>query len=298
MTTVLITGANGFIARHIAITLKQEKLRTVGVSRKTSRIDGFDKVYAAYLGESLKPVFEAETIDVLVHCANHVGKNEFKTNMNGTTLWMEEAKVHGVGLQIFLSSLSAKANALSDYGRAKFELEQKFIKAHHVIFRLGLVIGNGGIFAKMTESIRKLPVVPLLDNGTTEVYVLGIEFLCYVIRDCILNKGEGLRGQVWQIQQLKAYTLREVMVTIRQQFGYICWFIPIPSFPVLWALLTVERLPFLKLHISSTNLKGLRQSSGKEFHSDFDKFGYPEESLDNLVRKVTVAKRFVDGYSY
>ena len=294
MTTVLITGANGFIARHLATTLKQEKLRTVGVSRKTSRTDGFDKVYTAYLGESLKPAFEAENIDVVVHCANHVGENEFEVNVNGTTLWMEEAKAHGVGLQIFLSSLSAKANALSDYGRAKFELEQKFIEAHQVVFRLGVVIGNGGMFAKMKESIQKLPVVPLIDNGTSKVYVLGIESLCHMIKDCIHNKGEGLCGQVWQIQQPKAYALREVMVSIRQQFGYLCWFIPIPSFLALWALLIVERLPFFKLHISSTNLKGLRQSGEEEIHSDFDKFGYPEESLDDLIKKMAKIEKSFD----
>jgi nucleoside-diphosphate-sugar epimerase len=286
MISVLVTGANGFIARHLAKILKQEGLHTVGISRKTSRIYCFDTIYTAYLGESLKSVFEEEAIDVVVHCAHHGGKKEFEANVNGTILWMEEARSHGVELQIFLSSLLAKTDALSDYGRAKFELEKQFVSAHQVVYRPGLVVGDGGMFGKMKRSIQKLPVVPLLDKGTTKVYVTGIEFLCYVIRDCILNKGEGLRGMAWSIQQPNAYTLREVMMSVRRQFRYLCWFIPVPSYLVLRLLLVVEKLPFFKLNIGSTNLKGLRQSGQEDPRSDFDMFGYPEEDLDALVKKI------------
>ena len=286
MTSVLITGANGFIARYLAKILKHEGMHTVGISRKTSRICCFDKIYKAYLGESLKGVFEKETIDVAVHCAHHGGNKEFETNLNGTILWMEEARAHGVELQVFLSSLLAKTDALSDYGRVKFELEKQFVSAHQVVYRPGLVVGDGGMFGKMKKSIQKLPVVPLLDQGKTKVYVTGIEFLCYVIRDCILNKGEGLRGKAWPIQQLSAYTLREVMMSIRRQFRYSCWFIPVPSSLVLRFLLVVEKLPFFQLNIRSTNLQGLKQSGQEDPRSDFDMFGYPEEGLDALVKKI------------
>ena len=256
MTSVLITGANGFIARHLAKILKQEGLHTVGISRKASRIYCFDKIYTAYLGESLKSVFEEEAIDVVVHCAHHGGKKEFEANVNGTILWMEEARSHGVELQVFLSSLLAKTDALSGYGRAKFELEKQFVSAHQVVYRPGLVVGDGGMFGKMKRSIQKLPVVPLLDKGTTKVYVTGIEFLCYV------------------------------MMSVRRQFRYLCWFIPVPSSLVLRFLLVVEKLPFFKLNIGSTNLKGLRQSGQEDPRSDFDMFGYPEEDLDALVKKI------------
>jgi len=284
MTSVLITGAGGFIARHLVREFKKENMQTVGISRKPKRIDGFDRVYNTCLGESFKHVFEEADIDVVIHCANHVGENEFEVNVMGTTLWMEEARIHGVDLQIFLSSLLANEDVRSDYGRAKFELEKHFIEDNQVVFRPGLVVGDGGIFGKMKKTIQTLPVVPLLDNGTSKVYVTGINFLCKIIRYCILSRGEGLRGRAWRIQQSNPFTLREVMVNIRKQVHSHCIFIPLPSILVLEVLSFIEHLPFFKMSFRSTNIRGLRQSGSEHFESDFDLFGEPEKSLDELIR--------------
>jgi len=284
LKTVLITGAGGFIAGHLAQTLRPENIRTIGISRNATDIVGFDKVYNAGLGESLKPVLASEQIDCVVHCANHTGKNEFEINVKGTTLWLEETEQQGVNLQIFLSSLLAKPDALSEYARAKHELEQKFMAINQVVYRPGMVVGDGGVFKKMKQSIEKLPIVPLLDGGNSRIYITGIGFFCRVVRDCIQNNGETLRGRAWRIQQTKAYTLKDVMRSIRHHFGYRCSFVPLPSFLVLWPVILLEKLPFVNLNVSSTNIKGLRQSGQDEYKSDFDKFAYPEQSLDELIR--------------
>lgn len=290
MNTVLITGASGFIARHLAATLKPAGLRVVGVSRSAARVPGFDAIYCAALGSSLKPALDAETVDGVVHCANAAGDDELDTNVRGTTRWLEEARAGGANLQIFLSSLSARKDAFSSYGRAKYQLEQTFIQAGEVAFRLGLVIGQGGMFGRMMESLRRLKVVPLIDNGAARTYVLGIDFLCWAIRDSflqdgVLRDGERLRGRVWHLQQPAPYLLRDVMASIRRHSGGACRFVPVPSLPVLWLLQAAERMPVLRLPVSSTNLKGLRQAAQETFPSDFARFGYPAESLDELVKR-------------
>ncbi len=285
MTTILITGASGFIAHHLAILLKREQCRVIGTARRSLTVEGFKRVYRVSLGESLAPVLEAENVYGIVHCANAAGKEELRKNIDGTIGWMEEARQHGVGLQVFLSSLSARPETLSDYGRAKYELEGKFAAMDQVVFKLGLVIGDGGMFARMVEPIRRAKVVPLLDQGRARTYILGIDFLCKVIRDCIRNNGDGYRGRAWYIQQPRSYLLRDVMFSIKRQYGCKSWFVPVPALPVLWILLGLEKLPFLKMPVSSTNLKGLIQSRQVEFSSDFERFGYPEEDLDELVGK-------------
>ncbi len=286
MKAVLITGANGFIARHLAPVLKAASLRVVGVSRSGAPIDGFDAVYRGSLGDSLEPVFANETIHTVVHCANHEGRDAFEVNVRGTRAWLETARAHGAALQIFLSSLSAREDAGSDYGLAKYVLEQDFVGDNQVVFRLGIVVGDGGMFGRIKKALERFPLVPLLDNGRTRVYVLGIGFLSQVIRNCIENNQEELRGRVWKIQQPTAYTLRELMSAVRKQFGHSCWFIPVPSLPLLWAVSAIERFPFVKLPVSSTNLKGLRRNDQLESHSDFERFGYPEQSLDELLEDV------------
>lgn len=286
MTSVLITGANSFIARHLAKILKQEGMHTIGVSRKTAPICCFDTIYTAFLGESLKSVLKKEAIDAVVHCAHHAGKKEFEINVNGTIRWMEEARNNGIELQIFLSSLLAKRDALSEYGRVKFELEEHFISARHVVYRPGLVIGDGGMFGKMKKVIQKLPIVPLLDKGETKVFVTGIEFLCSVIRDCIVKRGESFKAKAWAIHQPNAYSLQDLMMNIRRQFCYSCWFLPVPSSLVLGFLFAFEKVPFFTLPLRSTNLKGLKQSGQENPRSDFNRFGYPEEDLNTLVKKI------------
>jgi nucleoside-diphosphate-sugar epimerase len=225
-------------------------------------------------------------VDAIVHCALAGGPDEYAVNVAGTRRWLEEGRGRGVGLQIFLSSLSATAEARSGYGRAKFELEQAFVAADQVVFRLGVVVGDGGMFARIREASRKAPVVPLLDNGAQLIYVLGIDYLCAVLRDCILGDGEGLRGRPWNLHQPRPYTLRQVTEAINRHYRYRRLLLPIPSRPILLALQVLERLPHIHVPISSANVQGLRQQGRQHIPSDFDRFGYPEESLERLVARV------------
>lgn len=288
MKTVLITGASGFIARNLARTLGKGEVHIVGVSRTATRVKGFEKLYRSSLGQSLGPVFDEERIDAVVHCAAHAGERVFETNVEGTTLWLQEAQARGVDLQIFLSTLIPEAQIRSEYTRMKHELEKEFLAIGGVVFRLGLVIGDGGMFLKIRNSMGRFPLVPLLDGGRAPVYPLGIDFVCGVIEDCIRTNGEGLRNRAWNLQQPTAYSLRDVMESTRRQYGFSCRFVIVPSLPILWAVSLLERLPFLHLPISSTNLKGLR--AAQTFPSDFARFGQVEESLDDLISRAVRAR--------
>jgi nucleoside-diphosphate-sugar epimerase len=283
MGTVLITGANGFIARNLAPVLKDAGLRVIGASRKGSPVAGFDAVYPAGLGDSLRPVLEAEPVAAVVHAALDSSPDAYRVNVDGTTRWLDEASAAGVPLQILLSTLSAAPDALSDYGRGKYVLEQRFSACDQVIFRMAIVVGNGGMFARLRESARRTPVVPLLDGGRQPVYVLGIGFLCSVLRDCIAADGAGLRGRAWNLQQPTAYRLRDVIAAINRGYGYRRLLLPIPVRPILPLLELVEKLPAPRLPITSANVKGLTQAAAQAPASDFARFGYPEADLDTLI---------------
>jgi hypothetical protein len=66
--------------------------------------------------------------------------------------------------------------------------------------------------------------------------------------------------------------------------------LPIPARPILTFLLAAERLPFLpltgifdKLPVTSANVIGLIRQGRQHIPSDFARFGYPEQTLDDLV---------------
>ncbi len=297
MTRVLITGANGFIARHLAPTLHAAGMEVVGTSRQGRPLAGFGRIAACSLGDSLASVLANERPDAIVHTALDAGPNAYEVNVDGTRRWLEEATSAGTGLQVFLSTLSALpdpqgalspraawvGSALSDYGRAKYDLERDFRAAGGVIFRMGIVVGRGGMFARMVESARRYPIVPLLDGGRQLVYVLGIDFLCAVIRDGIAANGKGLTGRGWNLQQPQPTTLRQVIEAICRGYGYRRLLLPIPARPVLEVARLAERLSLPKLPISSANIEGLLRQGRQEIPSDFARFGFPEQSLDALI---------------
>ncbi|OQA41096.1 MAG: NAD dependent epimerase/dehydratase family protein [Chloroflexi bacterium ADurb.Bin325] len=284
MTTALITGARGFIARRLAPVLRAAGVRVIGVSRQAGPLPGCNAVYMAALGESLAPVFAAERIDAVIHAALDSSDHAYRTNVEGTRRWLAEAQAASATTQILLSSLSADAEARADYGRAKHVLEQDFLAAGQIVFRMGVVVGDGGMFARMVESARRYPVVPLLDGGKQLIYVLGIDFLCQVLRDTVLD-GAGLRGRAWNLQQPTPYPLAEVITAIMDAYGFRRLLLPLPARPMVRLLRLFERQTLVRLPVTSTNVEGLIQQGRRVLPSDFARFGHAEEPLAELIRK-------------
>ena len=228
MTHVLITGAHGFIARHLAPTLSAAGMAVTGTSRSATAPRGFERVHACRLGDSLADILRAERPDVVIHAALASGPDAYAANVEGTRRWLREASAAGVRLQVFLSSLSALPDAPSDYGRAKFDGEQDFVAADAVVLRMGVVIGPGGMFERLVSSSRRFPAIPLLDGGRQWVYVLGIDFLCAALTDCIAADHQELCGRTWNLQQPKPYTLRQIVESINRAYGFRRVLVPIP----------------------------------------------------------------------
>jgi nucleoside-diphosphate-sugar epimerase len=283
LRTILITGANGFIAGLLAARLKSGGCRVVGTVRRTGDVAAFDATYPCVLGEPLRPVFEREHVDAVVHAANYAGANEYRVNVEGTTRWLEEARAHAVPTQVFLSSLSAGSSDASEYGRAKRELEARVLPIGGIAVRLGLVIGAGGLFGRMIDSVRRWPLLPVLDNGAARVHVVGSRFLTTFVDEATDLRHPEWRGRTWHIHQPVSHSLREVLETIRTQLGARCRLVPVPSLPVLCALVAAERIPGLRLPVNSTNIRGLRAARYQSVPSDLERLGGTAESLDTLV---------------
>ena len=283
MTTVLITGAGGFIARHLAQTLTAAGIRVLGASHSGAAGTSYARVFQASLGETLLAVLASERVDAVVHTALAEGADAYRVNVDGTSRWLDEARAAGVRLQIFLSTLSAEPGALADYGRAKWVLQKRFVEADEVVFRLGVVVGDGGMYARIRSSATRAPVVPLLDGGQQLLYVAGVDTVCAVLRDAVLTGGAGLRGVAWNLVQPEPVTLRAMAAAINRLAGRRALLLPVPALPVLAALEIAERVPLLRLPVTSTNVRGLIQQGQRRFPSDFERFGHPVQSLETLI---------------
>ncbi len=222
--------------------------------------------------------------DAILHTALDPAPDRYDVNVGGTQRWLEEGQAAGAGVQVLLSSLSAAEDALAEYGRGKWALEQAFNEAGEVVVRLGVVVGQGGMFAKLVESARRSPVIPMLGGGRQLLYVLGVGRLSEILRDIFVAGGQGLRARSWNLPQPKPYTLRQVMDAIVRGYGLKRLTVSLPIRPVLLGVELLEKQPLVRLPVSSTNVKGLMQAGYQTFPSDYPRFGYPEQSLAELVK--------------
>jgi nucleoside-diphosphate-sugar epimerase len=284
--TILITGAGGFIAAHVSRRMASEGWTVCGVDRAgATPLPQYQRVYPLSLGESMAAILAQVRPQAILHTALDPAPGKLDVNVGGTRRWLEEGQAAGVGVQVLLSSLSAAEHALAEYGRGKWALEQAFAAAGEVTVRLGVVVGRGGMFARLVESARRSPVIPLLGGGQQLLYVLGVERLGEILRDIVSTNGEGLRGQGWNLAQPQPYTLAEVMRAIVKVYGFRRLTVTLPMRPVLWGVELAEKQPLVRLPISSTNVRGLMQAGRQTFPSDYPRFGYPEQPLAELVEQ-------------
>jgi len=284
MKTVVISGASGFIASNIAGELKKAGLRTVGISHSASSLPYFDKVYSGRLGSPLPPIWKKENIFSFIHCAHHFGEEEFSINVTGTISWSHELLKAGVPLQIFMSSVSSQKDSPSSYARAKYVLERWFVSHGGLCLRLGLVIGNRGVFGRMISLVKNYPILPLLDKGKTNVCLTGMNFLSDFMRNILTQDNFFYKGKAINFFQPKTVTMKELLNEIKKLFNTSCLLIPVPSYVLLFLIRMMECIPFFPTKVSSNNIIGLRGNKEKNHKSEWEALGYPEKNLKELIQ--------------
>lgn len=283
MKTVLITGAGGFIARNLAESLRRRGFNPLGVSRKPGPIGGFQKIYVGLLGQPLGEPFQKHEIDAVIHCAYDKKDRKQSLNEGGTLAWAEEAERNRVGLQIFMSSISSSEDAVSAYGQSKFRLERWFLSRRHIVFRLGLVVGDGGVFKRMADTVRRYPVVPVIGGSKTMVHLTDLSTLGKIVGDCLENEEKVGRDRPWNLHQEPPVRMKDVLTIIRKKYRCSCILVPVPFLLVSFFLSFVQKLPLIESSFDTDNIKGLLFSSKRRIPSDLARFGCSGKKLEEFL---------------
>jgi nucleoside-diphosphate-sugar epimerase len=210
---VFISGVNGYLGRSIAAYLLSEGYQVAGSSRRTVTVPRVEIFHAA-LGERIESAMFKDC-DAVIHAAHDFEPGSMERNIEGTLAMRDAAAKANVGRQIFLTSYSARPDAESEYGRTKFRIEQFFSDAASVSLRLGLVIGNGGLFARQRAALLRTPVVPLLGAGDFPVAVVAISHVVEAT-EAILRKGaNGTRNLFYDARP----TMKEFVQEIKKSAG-------------------------------------------------------------------------------
>jgi nucleoside-diphosphate-sugar epimerase len=279
---IFITGLRGFIAGHLSQYLKEQGCSVSGSTSQPGKPEGDQrlggKVFSHTLGD---PVEESifSGMDVVVHCAHDFQKGALNKNVEGTIALAEAAKRLGVKRQIFISSLSSRPDAQSEYGKSKFAAESYFKERGGNIIRPGTVLGKGGIFGKMVQMVKTFPVVPLIDGGSSRMYIIGLEDLCRCLGRIIENRDDGLEYNLYYPQKV---TLKEMLVAIKGLSGRHTLLFPIPASLLIFPLSFLKQLG-VRLPVDIENLRGFIKSQTMIYPSDLPKLLTDSYALEEIL---------------
>lgn len=279
---IFITGINGFLGNYLANHFSESGHN---ISGTTSRTTLSKNIIQYKLGDEI-PEGVFKNIDVVIHCAYNFIKGEKYSNINGTIELILSAKKEGVKKQFYISSLSARPDAISEYGTSKYQIEERIKDIEDVIIiRPGTIIGKGGVFGKMLTIAQKLPVVPITNGVNNALYLISIEDIYLILK--YLSKSNDIKRD-YNLYYHSNLSTPELFKILKRKFNklYIPFNIPLFVFDVL--LFLIEKVK-IKLPLSSDNLKGYISSQNMIHKSDISLFDdvlkSRSETLENIILK-------------
>ena len=264
---ILVTGASGFIGRRICALGAEQGHAIVALMRPRGGSPAMLPPGEVVFGQLPfdVPRQAVENLDAVIHCAAATTGQDWAEStavtVTGTRFLLDAVRRWSPGLRrfVFISSQSAHEGAVSAYGRTKLEAEA-LVRASglpFVIIRPGLVFGPGrlGLFYRMRESVRRLPILPLLGGGRAPVQPIEVDDLAEASLRCLDFPGP--ESAELNLGEPEPMTLREFLQAIAvASMGRRKIPIVIPLAPVkrLVSLAETLRVP---LPVSSDNLRGL-----------------------------------------
>ena len=187
----------------------------------------------------------------------------------------------GVPHQIFLSSISSRADAASEYGRTKYRIERFFLEAGETVLRPGLVIGNGGLFARQKRMLLRLPIVPVLGNGDYPTAVIGVAHLLAAMAVILAQKQRGGFNLFYEPQ----VSLDQFIRMVKRAAGQRPRLVHVPASLALGItrLTQTARLP---LPVNAEQIRSLTLNRSTPFRSDLPRLLPESQGEFTLIHAV------------
>ncbi|MCJ7545885.1 MAG: NAD(P)-dependent oxidoreductase [Deltaproteobacteria bacterium] len=256
----LVTGATGFIGKHLVKTLVEQGKDVRCLVRKTSDTQylddlGVELFYGDLLNkDSLKDI--AKNVNIVYHLAGEIYSNRsrdfYRVNFDGTRNLVEVCLPEKIERFVFLSSISAvgpnqkhgvllneqsSCNPIDPYGKSKLKAEKLLIqslgkyKFPVIIVRAPTVYGPSGkskILKKILDKINRGSFVTL-GNGK------NLRSMCYIdnlIQLLIkVERSSHSIGQIYFSADERPYTYNEIFKKVAEQSGTLLRVTHLPTWP-------------------------------------------------------------------
>jgi len=252
MTTVLITGATGFIG-YILTNYLHDKGYKVRVFVRDPTKQVFHEDIIVVKGHLLdtQAIHDAvKDTDIIIHVAaviNSPHKQDYiDANITGTQRLVDQAKQAKVKRFIYISTCDAYFDPTGWYGGSKLEGE-RIVKASgvpYVTLRPNVVYGKGAArgMLKLIRLIKRSPVVPIIGSGNTIIQPIYIDDLCAIIEKACTTS---VINQTYDVAGPTAITYNQLIDIITKKANVKRIKLPIPLF-------LLQPIAFLLSRITTT----------------------------------------------
>src|ERR1051326_8472658 len=222
---ILVTGATGYIGRHLVKRLVQNGERPRCLVRDVKRAaqilpadgDEFaqgDTTQAGTLTAALQGV------DTVIHAAfmtadrkQSSGNHYYETNVRGTANLVQAARAAGVTRIIEISGLGTHPDKPGTYMQGRYEAE-RMVKESGLAWTIiepSVLFGKGAPFIKgLTDLIRTSPVVPLIGGGKIQFQPIFVEDVVTVILKVLQEPGR-TNHKTYTIGGPEYYTFTQII---------------------------------------------------------------------------------------
>jgi nucleoside-diphosphate-sugar epimerase len=292
--TVAITGATGLLGRYLSDYFYAKGWRVNALVRDVSKYPFKEQginTFTCILPDTVDTK-SIESADVLIHCAYMTRFTNLeeakKVNEDGMTMILKEARKAGVRRFVFISSRAARPNAHSYYAQSKYKLETMLDPSRDLIVRPGFILaGDGGLFYRIVNQVKRLPVVPVFGGGHQRLNTIHIEDLCKILEWALEKDICG----VITVAEPEGITMKELLSVVLDQLGQNKMILSVPGRPIIRLLQLLETFK-LKLPVSSENLRGLlnREDMGETCSDSVRRSGidirHARESIRSLIHEL------------
>ena len=249
-TTVLVTGADGFIGRNLVVFLASQGFKVIAASRTASAPD-HPNIVAAPLPDLTLP-FDwrplLERCDSVIHLAGvaHRFSEDEQYNLvnHQATEVLAKAAFRQQKHLVFVSSIAAQSGPFSEqelteevppkpansYGRSKLAAEQsvRASGARFTILRPVVIYGQGEKGnVSIIHKISSLPVPLPFGALTAQRSVLSIDNFCSAVV-MVLTEPRAC-GETYIVSDPTPVTVSELIVRRRAALGRPAWLVPVPE---------------------------------------------------------------------
>jgi uncharacterized protein YbjT (DUF2867 family) len=201
VTTVLVTGASGFIGSRLCTALVEARHRVRSMTRRPDSYPGPGEAVYGDVTDVSSLVAALEGVEAAYYLVHSLASKDFvEKDARAARTFAEAAEAAGVQRIIYLGGLGNDHDDLSDHLKSRRQVEQLLAggAVPVTVLRAGIVIGHGGISWEITRQlVEHLPAMVAPHWVTTRTEPIALpDVVSYLVG--VLEAPEA-KGRVFEV---------------------------------------------------------------------------------------------------